>query len=113
MDTRPKCSERIFDGSGHNYACARVAKVRRDGKGYCIQHDPVRRKEQREKRDEAREAKWKAFVETRDREHEEARRRASFLDAAQKKVTAHAGTFSGLCHCSLCTLWREHFPAES
>ena len=59
-----KCSD-IRYGFGYNYTCNNNAKVERDGKGYCLVHDPVRKK----LREQARSARWDA--EQKERRHNE------------------------------------------
>lgn len=60
-----QCAERVYRGGGwHSVQCSRKAKVTRDGKGYCTQHDPVRVAQKR--KDET--AKWKAESATRNAE---------------------------------------------
>ncbi len=50
-----KCSEMVTDFTGfHRTRCSRTAKVDRDGKGYCRQHDP----EAQKARDAKRTAKY-------------------------------------------------------
>lgn len=51
-----RCSKTVFGDRGHHYQCTRNATVKRDGKSYCFQHDPVNVA----KRDKKRQAKWDA-----------------------------------------------------
>ena len=48
-----QCSKMLFRDY-HSYPCSRSAKVERNGKGYCTQHDPVKVAEKIAERD----AKW-------------------------------------------------------
>lgn len=42
-DTQAHCSAQAYHGQGGGwYACSRKAKLERDGKSYCTQHDPER-----------------------------------------------------------------------
>ncbi len=46
-----KCCKRIETGWFTDKACIRTAKVERNGKWYCLTHDPERRKEKRQIRE--------------------------------------------------------------
>ena len=49
MDER--CNETIYAGMwAREVQCQRTAKVERDGRSYCTQHDPVRVKEKAEQK---------------------------------------------------------------
>ena len=50
-------ARKLIAGDGWRYdTCSRKATVEREGKGYCKQHDPVRRKELQDEK----EKKWRA-----------------------------------------------------
>lgn len=71
-----QCCNRVSDG-WHSRQCTRSAKVERDGKWYCGQHDPV-----------AIEAKDKARREKRDREWEEERKARKEKERLEKQRDA-------------------------
>lgn len=49
-----RCEATVFGDRCHNHQCIRTGCVKREGKLYCKQHDPVAV----EARQKAREAKW-------------------------------------------------------
>lgn len=54
------CSKHISRGWFRSMPCSRKAKVQRDGKGYCTQHDPVAIAQRRKERDERFNKEWAA-----------------------------------------------------
>jgi hypothetical protein len=59
-----KCQHQIWSSNGSwrgGYKqCKSNAKVERDGKAYCLTHDPVLRKEKQDARDKASNDRWNA-----------------------------------------------------
>lgn len=57
----PRCSKIVYSGSlVRGYPCKLMGKIKRDGKFYCRQHDPVKRQEIEEKKDQEYKLKWAA-----------------------------------------------------
>jgi hypothetical protein len=80
---KERCHKRIFSGGYIGHPCPNQGKVERDGHWYCKKHDPVEVK----KRDDARNAKWKAEWDAKRaaRDHQQAIRNAtdSLVSAAK------------------------------
>ncbi len=61
-------ARKLIAGDGWRYdTCSRKATVEREGKGYCKQHDPVRRKELQDENDKKRRAEMDADDKKRER----------------------------------------------
>lgn len=54
------CSDMVQGDWGRSYPCSKRGKVERDGKWYCMIHDPERVAARRAKQDAERKAKWEA-----------------------------------------------------
>jgi len=68
--SNPKCSARVFQDFRY-YGCERSAKVDRDGKGYCKQHDPVYIAEKQRAREQAWDLKFADQAKAADRKRAE------------------------------------------
>ncbi len=56
-----QCCAKVHDSYGVGFhPCSRKSRVDRDGKPYCLQHDPVVRKAKSDERMKAWQAKWDA-----------------------------------------------------
>ena len=74
MDQDQMCSASVYRGGFHRSSCIRNGTVKRDGKWFCCQHDPVKIAE----RDAKREAAWKkGWAEEEAARRERNRRRAA------------------------------------
>lgn len=86
MSDLGKCCETVFEGAGFRRSrCSRAAKVTRNGKPYCTQHDP----EKVDSRRIARNAKWDAEADAR---RQKEAKYAAFLKIAHAGVSAVQGT---------------------
>jgi hypothetical protein len=54
-----KCSTRVYAGTFSGHLCERNSVVVRNGLGYCKQHDPVRIKEENQRKSAERDKAWK------------------------------------------------------
>ena len=56
-----QCSARVYEETTmRSYQCSYKATVTRDGKPFCLKHDPVRLNEHREAREKKYREQWRA-----------------------------------------------------
>ena len=55
----PQCSKVVYNNTSfRGKPCKRIGKVERDGKWYCVQHDPVSVKEKQDAKNKQWQVEW-------------------------------------------------------
>lgn len=83
-----RCEATVFGERCHNYQCTRTGSVKREGRLYCKQHDPVAI----EATEKARSAKWERKWAADEKAEKNARRKQKDLErkaALGEKLAEH------------------------